>query len=375
VGDDPARNWIGIAQTARGLQDVKGDLQMLAGQVDQGLPPNPLAGLFPFAVYCLPSFFRTVQNPTTDWLKFRVHGGRVNEADATNTDGENSDSSAEALMNFATAWDVQVPVGKGLFYFWGEYVVAGGTTTARVLYGTDPTAASYSDSSSSPSHPWDHSSAPWSGITAWSTFPKPDGAHALIASVDVNNITFPYIPVVRQYVRNDILVIGGGSGASFSTYVFQSLAAGTDAVTNETRYYAVCYPFNPLSGWSGSYSGSPVHIALPARLQPPKICAVTGGGSSPTEYALNLGPIQYDYTNFLSKQERTATAITSGQVEYQFVCPLFETQDTATGQTLICPTVLQAVAAATGVKDAGGSLLGQIMVGEFAFAWDPNATS
>ena len=161
--------------------------------------------------------------------------------------------------------------------------------------------------------------------------------------------------------------------ASLATYTFSGLVAGTDIVTRAARYYAVCYPYDSITGWTGAYAGTAVNIALPWRLQPPK--SVTPAGfttpAAPTEFIINVGLVQYDYLNLISFQERKATALATGVVERQFITPSLNAWDLTDG---IPPTVIEAVSQTTGINDANGKSISMIMAGEFAFAWDPAST-
>lgn len=204
-------HWASVDQDAQGVSATQGGVRR-ARDVARGTKPKGfpvLCNMFPFAVYNLPRVLRNSPDDSNDWRKFRVHGGWAMGANSTGTDGGDRDSQPEYICdNVSNAADVWVPNNVNPFYFWLEIAASNASNySARVLYGSAQNAMSYSDAASTPSNPWDHNSAPWSNVGAWTSAPVPDGSHIPIATVfcDPPNLRAN----VRQYLRTDVVTAPG----------------------------------------------------------------------------------------------------------------------------------------------------------------------
>ncbi len=207
AGEDARRNWISLAQTASALAGQAGGLQSLKDQVNAlKYISRALIDLHPFKIYQLPSLLRANGgDPATDWRKFRVRAGRVLETDADGTDADadptiNADPDSERvpLNNI----DISVPSGTANFWFWLEISVdEDSATTAVVRYGPDPTVSTYTDGAN-PDNSWDTDNP-------WTNFPKPDSGHVPIGWVDTATAASSNTPIVRQYLRADLVFLGG----------------------------------------------------------------------------------------------------------------------------------------------------------------------
>ena len=206
-GDDVRRNWISVAQTASALSGQANGLQALKDQVNAlKYISRRLVELHPFKIYQLPSLLRVNGgDPAVDWRKFRVRAGRVLETDADGTDSD-SDSRPDTdpdseYLPLDNGLDISVPTGTPSFWFWLEIGQdEDSTTTAIVRYGPNPSADSYTDSGN-PDNSWDTDNP-------WTNFPKPDSGHVPIGWVDTATNASSYTPIIRQYLRTDLVFIG-----------------------------------------------------------------------------------------------------------------------------------------------------------------------
>jgi hypothetical protein len=195
------RNWQVINQLNREGEAARQGLVAARYQLEgrRGQATEENLGLFPFCLYQLPSNFRSVVDPTTDWRRWRVRGGRVLESEATGTDGS-TDPYAEEYPALAT--DILVPANTQKFWFWLE-IGTSGTTTAVVRYGPTPTASSYNDGVN-PS---------WTSTNAWTSATKPDETHIPIGWVDTQTLAANSISKPRQLLTSDVVTVGSGSSA------------------------------------------------------------------------------------------------------------------------------------------------------------------
>ena len=195
AGGDVRRNWQAISQLASAvagqagasadLQSKLANLKMIARRLDE---------LHPFKLYQIPSVLRVTPDPATDWRKFLVRAGRVMETDASGTDAVDSDPDSEIYP--AAPVEITMPENTSKFWFWLE-IGSGGTTTAVVRYGPDPTAASYG--------------SVWTSTNPWTGAPVPDAQHIPIGWVDTNTHKDELRATVRQLLRADLV---GGTGIS-----------------------------------------------------------------------------------------------------------------------------------------------------------------
>jgi hypothetical protein len=161
---------------------------------------------------------------------------------------------------------------------------------------------------------------------------------------------------------------GSGTGA-LSLFRFHSLTSVT--ISGVVYYYSICRTWNPVTATEGSLD---INIAIPWRLQPPKI----GGGGYPTEYIPGLGLVTYDYAHFLDAagtgqflQKRKAVCAGTGVTEYQFVTPPYIAADVADS---LPPIVIAAATVPTGITVSGYPIT-LLEDSERVFAWDPYTTS
>lgn len=198
-GEPIRNNWRAIVNLASAASGTSAGLQTLKDLVAaQPHASRSLVNLFPFAIYQIPSFLRVTPDPATDWLKFRIRAGRVMETNADGTDSDfdaTPDSDPDSEYIPLGDGDINVPTGTAKFWFWLEIGDDDGTTTAIVRYGPDPTAESYSDE--------------WETDNPWDIAPRPDGSHVPIGWVDTLTNQASRTPIVRQYLRSDLVFLGG----------------------------------------------------------------------------------------------------------------------------------------------------------------------
>lgn len=167
MGESVTKNWTRINEQDVDLQQVLAQLAQLRRDLGTKFPTRKTFGHFPFRIYRLPDHYRSSPDPDTDWLKFRVRGGKVwidwVEYDATGTDGA-ADPDDDTILD---AGDVAVTSGVARYWFWLD--ISSGSVA--VNHGA---------------------SAP-----TWSP------AHVPIGYVDTTNTT-AQIAIVRQIVRTDL---------------------------------------------------------------------------------------------------------------------------------------------------------------------------
>ena len=208
-GGDSRRNWLSIAQLAGATKGLAAGVQTALDQV--GALKGPLAAgdaLHPFKIYRLPTIYRleSAQDPANDWRKFRVRAGAVFGAsavyDVSGCDSYPFDPDSDAYLS--TDDEIVVPDSTSRFWFWIEIGSAGGTTTAVVRYGDDPTI----DTSLTP---YDDGVNPeWSSARVWSVAPRPTRNFVPIGWVDTLSGHANKDATVRQFLRSDVLFLGGG---------------------------------------------------------------------------------------------------------------------------------------------------------------------
>lgn len=205
-GQRSGKNWVAIAQMAQRTGGLAQQMATLERQLVAKMVPGPgPSPMHPFKIHRLPRALRVADaDPAVDWRRVRVRAGRVLEADATGTDGYNEDPDAEIYV--LDADEITVPADTAAFYFWLEIGSGGGGTTAVVRWHTDPTADSYDGGEDELVAAWGPTSVPWT------TFPVMDAAHVLIGKVDTNTQKAIRYPIIRQYVRSDLVGIGAAGG-------------------------------------------------------------------------------------------------------------------------------------------------------------------
>ena len=158
-----------------------------------------LIELHPFRIYTLPDVLRAEPDPETDWRKFIVRAGRVMETDAEGTDGYDDDPDSEFIPDTAEEYaEITVPEGEEEYWFWLEIDTSATPTTAVVRYGPTPTASTGPGTSS------------WTSTNPWTSAPVPDSDHIPIGKVDTSIESDTHTAVIRQYLRADIVTVGGG---------------------------------------------------------------------------------------------------------------------------------------------------------------------
>jgi hypothetical protein len=221
VGQDARRNWRRIneldAALARTDRAVEAQGIELAGMgrlaAYQGL------GLHPFRLYRL-TLRRVGWSGGAEWRTFRVRAGRVMGTDVTSgTDGV---ADPDGGVKPDGPFDVVVPENCPRYWFWLDL-----SGTPMVRHGEDPAQA------------------------GWSGFPEPDAEHVPIGWVDTRSKAAEGTAVVRQFLRGDLVVAGGG-GAEIKRYRVKSVAAN----------YLVCRT------WDGAAEGgADVKVAKPPELR------------------------------------------------------------------------------------------------------------
>lgn len=190
--------------------------------------------VFPFQIYSFPTVWRATSAPTTDWLKFRIHGGIYNGVVVTGTDG--TDTAAPGASNYVPGGpDAQVMFSESGGDFTGtEYTLP--TGQSQVYFWIDA-------SSPTPAVKWGYTGSTTSGLggtpssQGWTAFPTPDAQHIPIGWVDTNTDAATYWAHVRQLLRQDNPASGGGATVGQYTFVSDggTYWACTDASGNNVN--------------------------------------------------------------------------------------------------------------------------------------------
>jgi hypothetical protein len=219
-GQRAVRDWVAHNLLAAGHQFGDTQLQDAKSRID-GIRET-MDGRdrwFPFRIY------QVVTNPpeADDWLRFRVHAGRVFESDAIGTDEDlgNADPDQECLIAAEDAVYITVPANCAKFWLWLEIGESGGTTTAVVRYGDVPSASQY------PASP---AMALWTSSDPWTAAAKPDSTHIPIGWIDTQTDLTNKRAIIRQLRRSDVTQVGGGTSAA-AEQVFRVKSYAGDYIT------------------------------------------------------------------------------------------------------------------------------------------------
>lgn len=272
-------------------------------KLGQVRPRGMIELLHPFKLYQLPSCLRATAS-STDWLKFRVRGGQVLGVDATGTDAAPNPD----IEVFPDVTDITVPANTSEYWFW--LTVTDGV--GAVTHGASPAAA------------------------GWDGFPEPDSEHIPIGVVDTATYLIQCMPLVRQFLRSDVVSVGSGDGSGSS---------GRGTLVSMAGDYLVVRP--PGGASDGSQD---IKVAKPYKLR----WAVTGA---------TIDSVAITYGSWdLTTQRRTATA--PGPVtERQVITPRYLGGDP-----------IHYVRTTTGVTDAGVDLM-RLDLNVDARAWAKVATA
>jgi hypothetical protein len=188
---------------ARGLGYSANEASQLRYKAEQRSDFDLREPFFPFRLYQIPQVYRdTAPYPPEDWRTWVVRGGRVLELDVVDgTDGI-TNPDREIYPDSSSDVEIVVPINSGPFWFWLEIGTDDdGNTTAVVRYGPDPTVTTYTDPV--------FADQDWTTTNPWTSFERPDGDHIPIGTIDTNTEAAISLPLRRQYLRTDLVFLGG----------------------------------------------------------------------------------------------------------------------------------------------------------------------
>jgi hypothetical protein len=221
--NSPANLWHSVNDAnhrAQAMTDSVGQIQRQVARMRN--PTFAGSAMHPFKIYQLPRDVAGQPYPNgVGWRTVIVRGGRVMETDALFTDNINDFTDYDVWPNTHQYWNQfytnEIPVPDGImeFWFWLEIGSDDTGTTASVRWGDDTTASSYNDPDF-PDLKWLNwtSDNPWAGFNDGLNAPIPDATHVPIGTVDTKTSRLNLTPIIRQYLRSD-LVFSGGGGATW----------------------------------------------------------------------------------------------------------------------------------------------------------------
>jgi hypothetical protein len=219
-GQSLNRQWNTVNSVATGADFTRKenlDSRALASSGARDLALDDSSDLFyPFKIYSFPSSSRATPAITSDWLKFRIHGGFYQGVAVTGTDGV--DAAAPGTTNYVPGGpDAQMfPSESGTDFSGYEYALDSGQT--QIYFWIDATV---------PTAPVINFGYPGMTVSGnggdpvtlgWTAFPTPDANHIPIGWVDTSTDSATYWAHIRQLVRNDLTAGGGGGGGQLTMY-------------------------------------------------------------------------------------------------------------------------------------------------------------
>lgn len=193
TGEPSASDWRAINRVAgshnavaRGHADTRMQLD------DQRRRPDGRLHRHPFQIYAFPPEYRSGTDDGTWWRRVLVRAGWVLGVAATGTDDADADPDGEDVGD--PTHEITVPSGEACYWLWIERGTdEGGDPTATVRSGADPSLV---------------------GDAPWESYPVPDRNHIPIGYVDSTDTTNKLLRI-RQYLRADVVTVGGSSGMNF----------------------------------------------------------------------------------------------------------------------------------------------------------------
>lgn len=176
AGDDSRKLWRHNVELQRRLDTLLGEAG--AGRGVAGRKRFTWVELHPFKIYQLPYWLRATPG-ASDWRKFRIRAGWCLGANATGTDGHDTDPDAAEIAEADMA-DITVPDETAAFWFW----IADADTAPVVK-----------------------SEATATKPTEWTATLIP------IGFVDTDTYSAENRAVIRQLLRTDVISTGGGAQA------------------------------------------------------------------------------------------------------------------------------------------------------------------
>ena len=155
--------------------------------------------MYPFRIYSVPPYLRYATNTSGSfWRTVKVRGGCVlTSTVSTGSIVWGTDmSQLPDLSNYPlplNKYDIEVPVSQSQYWFWVASLTSSlaGTGSYLLAHGANPKVASISN--------------PY----PWTTFPSASTSYIPIGFVDTNTSGSRNQLIVRQYLRNDIISMGG----------------------------------------------------------------------------------------------------------------------------------------------------------------------
>lgn len=231
-----AQRWKDVERLKRPAEHAQREIQALWRQLNGIRVRNgrmvAMTAYYPFKVYASPSAPAATADeigadprldPDNAWRMFRVRAGRVYYTDTKGTDGldftgttvvdaDGQSPSLDPDNAGVPEWDdsVDILVPASYFFFvWVEFGAAGAGAVVR--YGDDPSASTWTSPEGVPGETW-------TSTNAWDTdgdSPVADASHKLIATIDTTVDPGEDLPVVRQWLRQDVQDAGGAGACLY----------------------------------------------------------------------------------------------------------------------------------------------------------------
>lgn len=210
----PSTQWKYQADYAAQINSLTEFCRILWKEISKIRQPKTLGlDMFPFKIYSIPSHYKTNPTASIDWRTFGVHGGCVlTKFVSTGSYVFGTDQVKYpdlVTYPFPIGYNnIEVPLNCSQYWFWIEELTSSLPVTGSYIlrHGPNPTVSSNVSGTGSNPNPW-------------TTFPSASSHYLPIGYVDTLTSASSYYPYIRQYLRTDVLSMGGGNYTSMSVCV------------------------------------------------------------------------------------------------------------------------------------------------------------
>ena len=195
VEDDIRKDYLTTNRLAREVLALRNSVALILRGYGRGRSISS-SNYHPFKLYQFSNILRDDRDADEDWRKFLVRSGLVFLADANGLLPSGTDEvdfpDSDTVADLGAIDEILVPTATAKYWLWIE--IADDNSSAAIRHAADPTVfhATFNP-------------------TPWDDFPDMDGFHIPIGYVDTNTNASEKIALVRQFVRTDLIGIGGST--------------------------------------------------------------------------------------------------------------------------------------------------------------------